>query len=204
MIWALDQNGARAEASPGARAACPGCRLPVIAKCGDILAWHWAHAVGDDCDPWHEPETRWHLDWKQRFPAAWQETVIGRHRADVRTPSGLVLEFQNSAISTAEIEERERFYGRMLWVVNARPFADNVRLRDREGYHSFRWLWPRKSLWHARRPLYFDLGDDRLFRVKKVHHGVPCGGWGVVGTVDRFVRGVLRATGSPNPERTPA
>jgi competence CoiA-like predicted nuclease len=27
----------------------------MIAKCGRIYIWHWAHD-GSDCDPWHEPE----------------------------------------------------------------------------------------------------------------------------------------------------
>jgi competence protein CoiA len=192
--WANDPSGVRVGATPGARAACPGCRSTVLAKCGDILAWHWAHEADGDCDPWHEPETRWHLDWKNRFPADWQETVIGRHRADVRTPSALVLEFQNSPISPEEITEREGFYGRLLWVVNASSFAKNVCLRDRDGYHSFRWLWPRKSLWAVRRPLYLDLGGGRLFRVKRVHDHVPCGGWGVLGTVDRFVSRIVRGS----------
>lgn len=45
-----------------------------------------------------------------------------RHRADVRCPSGLVVEFQNSHISPDDIEARENFYGRMLWIVNGAGF----------------------------------------------------------------------------------
>jgi hypothetical protein len=48
------------------------------------------------------------------------------HIADVRTPSGLVLEFQHSAIKPDERRSREAFYSNMLWIV------DGTRLlRDR-------------------------------------------------------------------------
>lgn len=43
------------------------------------------------------------------------------HRADVLTPKG-VIEFQKSSISTKEIREREQFYGRMVWVIDAVDF----------------------------------------------------------------------------------
>jgi hypothetical protein len=40
------------------------------------------------------------------------------HIADVRAPSGLVLEFQHSAIKPEERRAREAFYGNMLWLVD--------------------------------------------------------------------------------------
>jgi len=68
----------------------------MIAKCGQHRMWHWAHWKSKACDPWWEPETEWHRSWKNQFPVAWQE--IGhtaqsgeRHRADVKTETGLVL-----------------------------------------------------------------------------------------------------------------
>ncbi len=76
--------------------------------------WHWAHLKSKDCDPRWEPETEWHRWWKNQFPVAWQE--IGHtarsgemHRADVKTESGLVLEFQYSALSEVERASREEF-----------------------------------------------------------------------------------------------
>jgi competence protein CoiA len=70
---------------------------------------------------------------RTNFPS-WQE--IGhtaqsgeRHRADVKTESGLVLEFQYSALSEAERVSREEFYTRLVWVVHA-----NKRLRDRRKF----------------------------------------------------------------------
>lgn len=119
MLWA-NQNGEKIQAWPGLRATCPACGGDVVPKCGEIVEWHWAHKARD-CDSWGEPESQWHLGWKARFPADWQEVVMGPHRADVRTPRG-VIEFQKSAISAAEIREREQFYGKMIWVVDASGF----------------------------------------------------------------------------------
>lgn len=123
MLWAV-VDGEKEKASPGVIGACPCCGQHVIPKCGKIVAWHWAHKQRD-CDPWHEPESAWHVEWKSRFPKDWQEVTIGTHRADVRTPLG-VLEFQNSSLTAEAIHERENFYGKMIWVVNAKEFADNL------------------------------------------------------------------------------
>jgi hypothetical protein len=119
MLWA-NRHGRKIQAFPGVTATCPACGGEVVPKCGEIVEWHWAHKARD-CDSWGEPESQWHLGWKARFPAEWQEVVMGPHRADVRTPRG-VIEFQKSAISAAEIREREQFYGKMIWVVDASGF----------------------------------------------------------------------------------
>lgn len=51
------------------------------------------------------------------------DTMSGeKHVADVRTARGMVIEFQNSAMSVEELRARESFYGRMIWIVNAAPF----------------------------------------------------------------------------------
>jgi len=106
----------RIEATPEAKGECPGCGDPVIAKCGKQKIWHWAHKGTRTCDPWWEPETEWHRAWKANFPNVQQEvrhqdTETGEwHIADVKVASGLVLEFQHSAISAQEIESREAFY----------------------------------------------------------------------------------------------
>lgn len=46
MIYGLC-NSARIEAFPGGRAICPTCGGDLIAKCGRLVQWHWAHA-GDE------------------------------------------------------------------------------------------------------------------------------------------------------------
>jgi competence protein CoiA len=116
-------SGQRVEAYAGGRGMCPVCNREVIAKCGTHRVSHWAHRVRD-CDSWAERETEWHRAWKNNFPAECQEFIQHdaqsgeKHIADVRTPHGLVIEFQHSHLDPLERAARERFYGNMLWVVD--------------------------------------------------------------------------------------
>ena len=41
-----------------------------------------------------------------------------RHIADVKTPKGLVIEFQHSPIQSEELRSRETFYDNMIWIVD--------------------------------------------------------------------------------------
>lgn len=191
MIWAL-KNSVRVTAKPGEYGECPCCCSKVIAKCGSIVTWHWAHEV-NDCDPWHESESAWHIRWKRRFPADWQEVVIGNHRADVKTPK-LVVELQASNISAEEIQERERYYRNLVWLLRGEDFQDNLKLRERNDFLTFRWKWPRKSWWSAQMPIVIDT-DEGLLLVKKLHANMPCGGWGIWITETEFLTrcGLLRA-----------
>ncbi len=189
MIWAIN-NQERIEASPGAHAMCPCCGGKVIAKCGDIVSWHWAHESAE-CDTWYEPESQWHKGWKDCFPKDWQEVVVGCHRADVKT-NKLVVELQASCISSEEIEERERFYGNMVWLLRGHDFAKNIAMKNVSGdgcrtYKTFRWKWPRKSWWHAKMPIVIDMAGV-LLHVKRLHHEMPCGGWGVEITEQEFIK----------------
>jgi competence protein CoiA len=114
----------RREAEPSLSGVCPGCGKAMIAKCGQYRVHHWAHQGGQSCDPWWESETEWHRAWKNNFPAACLEYFQHdrpsgeRHIADVRTPHGLVIEFQHSHLKPLERAARERFYGNMVWVVD--------------------------------------------------------------------------------------
>jgi competence protein CoiA len=183
MLWA-SHDGERIGACPGAKAVCPCCKGTVLAKCGSIVTWHWAHEAAE-CDPWYEPESEWHIKWKRRFPVEWQEIVVGRHRADVKTPR-LVVELQSSCISAEEIKERERYYRDMVWLLRGADFADNLSLRQRDGYLTFRWRWPRKSWWAATMPLIIDLPGS-MIEVRKLYNAVPCGGWAKELTEEQFM-----------------
>jgi competence protein CoiA len=95
----------------------------MVAKCGEVRIWHWAHQGRRCSDPWWENETPWHRAWKDRFPIDWQE--VGQkadngewHIADVLTDHGWVLEFQHSPIPPAERRSRETFYRKLVWVVD--------------------------------------------------------------------------------------
>ena len=116
-------NGQRQEAKPDLSGECPGCGSPVVARCGEVRVWHWAHKGRRMCDPWWENETEWHRAWKDLFPADWQEVIHHaedgeRHIADVKTGDGWVVEFQHSLIKPDERRSREAFYEGLIWVVD--------------------------------------------------------------------------------------
>jgi competence protein CoiA len=186
MLFAITASGIRVPAEPGADALCPVCREPVRPKCGQIVTWHWAHVGREDCDDWAERDTAWHRGWQDTVPVEQREIVMGNHRADIRTHDGTVVELQHSSISVVEIREREDFYGRMVWIFDATDAVGdnrlNVRRRTGQGYVTFRWKHPRKTLGACRRPVLLDLGGGRLLRVKKIHLASPCGGWGMLTT----------------------
>jgi competence protein CoiA len=123
MRYAL-AGSQRVEAYAGGRGMCCRCDGEVIAKCGVHRVAHWAHRGMRDCDTWAEKETDWHRAWKNNFPAECQEYIQHdgqsgeKHIADVRTPHGLVIEFQHSHLDPLERAARERFYGNMLWLVD--------------------------------------------------------------------------------------
>lgn len=171
-------GGRRLTAWPGGRATCPGCGEAVVAKCGEINAWHWSHLSGKDCDPWFEGESEWHIGWKRKTDPKFCEVMMGPHRADILLPSGLVIELQHSPLSPDHIREREEFYQDMIWIVDAREFRCNLKFRDRGEYWSFRWKWPRKWMFGITKTLLWDFSPRGMFHVKKVNSSVPCGGWG--------------------------
>ena len=125
-------NGLKTEAYPKQEGQCPFCGCSVISKCGQFRIWHWAHRRSECCDSWTEPETEWHRSWKDEFPQEWQEvghtdvSTSERHIADVKTADGLVLEFQHSYIGREEMEARQEFYGRLIWIVDAQPESDST------------------------------------------------------------------------------
>lgn len=190
-------DGQRVEAFPKGRGTCPACSAPTIAKCGRFVMWHWAHEASDACDRWAETETPWHRAWKNRFPEAWQEVALFDdaltecHIADVKTQAGLVLEFQRSTIHPDEADARERFYRRMVWVIDgsrsefdAMNFNNTRSQLDSSGLVQFRWF-PRSRIfhrWHRTVPVFVDFG--RNFGFWRILHFEPLTGIGVAGLVD--------------------
>ena len=182
-----NKNNERIFALKGERATCPGCGAPVIAKCGEINIWHWAHASRDECD-WYKGETMWHLEWKSKFPASDVEVIVGEHRADV-LHEGHVFEFQSKALSPEEMKEREMFWRRkgykFSWIFN---------LTDNENFYlgkcmthtlhptpkyGFRWKWGWRSL-KGMRDFYLDLGNGEMFKVNGIEFRKRCFGNGIL------------------------
>jgi hypothetical protein len=205
----------RFTAEPGISGVCPMCKKDLIPKCGEINVWHWAHKSNKDCDTFSEGETKWHLDWKSKFNKNNTEVIIEKnnkkHIADVHF-NGKTLELQNSPISTQEIYEREAFYNNMMWLFNGMDIFNNFNFRFKGNYYTFRWKYPRKSIWHCYKRVLIDFSninmpcdideiyydDDyldllnefkgKIFEVKKIYHNVPCGGWGVLHNKDKLIK----------------
>ena len=108
---------------------CPCCNSEVVAKQGEINIWHFAHKVKNRCSEWFKPMTEWHSNWQKCFPNECREVIHKcektgeKHIADIKTNSGIVIEFQHSSISSKEIKAREEFYGeKMIWVLDGNSF----------------------------------------------------------------------------------
>jgi len=160
MIWGLSNNK-KIKAYPNGKSICPLCKNKLVAKCGDIKIWHWAHKSKKDCDPWYKGESPWHIKWKEYFPKECQEVIIKNHRADIKTKEGLIIELQSSNISSEEIQKREEFYKNMIWILNGETIAKNFvpyKLR-------YKWKWFPQSLHAIKKDVYIDLNDMFLYKI---------------------------------------
>jgi competence protein CoiA len=189
LKFALVQ-GEKKEALPKLRGICACCGTETVAKCGRYTVWHWAHLSKEHCDPWWENETEWHRTWKNCFPVECQEVIHWdsksgeKHVADVKTRNNMIIEFQHSTISQAEVAERESFYGRMIWVINGnRPGNfDNVNfsvsigngatVTERRNTNFVRFHWYSRSKlfdrWSTSTvPVFFDFGGPNLWWLKR-------------------------------------
>lgn len=154
-------------ATPGAHARCPHCDGELVAKCGSIVIWHWAHRHAD-CDPWVEPETAWHLRWKQYFLERGHDIEVTRevdgerHRADVVLRSGAIVELQWGYQAVTVIHERERFWTRvapgLAWIYAADRFAKRIHWTDR----GFWWKHGAQSTTQHTTPVWWDLSGELL------------------------------------------
>lgn len=158
----------------------------MIAKCGPRILHHWAHFGRRQCDPWWENETVWHREWKNHFPEECREVSHiapdGEiHRADVKTLTGIVIEVQHSSMTDVERSSREAFYRNMVWVIDARPFAQNLDL-----YHllpdptsdiakDIVWVKAKRHLHGANEGIFFLLSEFREEYPNATKRQVNCG-----------------------------
>ena len=185
MLYALNNHEEKIQAQPKQKAICPFCKSPVVAKCGRIKIWHWAHESKTQCDDWYEPETEWHLAWKSMFPAECVEVNLGAHRADIVNKNGVIIELQHSTLSADEIQDRESFYGEeLIWLLDGTVFAKRFWIGEVEQKDvidtgntfkkgriavgeekpdensKFRWKNLRKSWNFARNSIFIDFGSQ--------------------------------------------
>lgn len=161
--------------TPGATAFCPGCGGSVIAKCGTIVMWHWAHIANTSCSFASYPETLWHRAWKSACPVSRREVPMGGHFADMVAGDGTVCEVQHSSIDIEELRDRERFYGEMRWIFDARDKGFEVEERG-NGYSVHRsHSWP--TITFARRRVMLDLGENTIISLEKINESGSYG-WG--------------------------
>lgn len=193
MLYAF-VDGIKRKAAPGLVALCPDCDGELRPKCGEIVVHHWAHVSTEDCDAWSTGETAWHLDWKGRFHPSQVEIrrecrtfngaewITERHRADVVSHTGCVIELQSSHLSPPEIRTRENFYEDMVWVFNATdPYAaGRLDIVDRSGYATFKWNHPRRSTAACTAPVFLDVDAARLLEVRRLYTDKTFfSGWGL-------------------------
>lgn len=87
-----------------------------------------------------------------------------------------MIEFQRSTIDPGEVQAREAFYQKMIWMVDGcRNDADkynfsNMRSSpDAEGFVSFDSHGRSKLFdrWHTKKPLFIDFGDRGFWRIAR-------------------------------------
>ena len=197
MMYA-NNNNKRILAQPNSMGYCPLCSEQLIAKCGSLKIWHWSHKNKNDCDSWSEGETDWHKDWKDSTLPEFCEVKIGNHRADIKNNKGLVIELQHSPIDVETIKERERHYGKMIWLFDAQDFR--LEFKKKSNYFTFRWKYPHRSIIFCSQPIFFDLGfksfdeenyETKILEVKKLYNSKYVGGYGNIITRSEFIKRYL-------------
>ena len=161
MLLAL-HNGERKRAEragSGSLGTCPWTQRDVKAHVG-LLRQYWAYVGGSpDFTRGYEPESEWHLSWKEPILDDHCEVIIGEnneHRADILGSNDTVIEIQRSIIDIRDSRERVQFYKeitnrRVIWVVDIQEFW---RKRffingkpDKSGRYEVTWKPKRTWLW---------------------------------------------------------
>jgi len=146
----------------------------MIAKCGEIKIWHWAHKPGTKCDIFSKPESDWHIAWKKKFPKENVKVIIikndEKHIADAYLPkSKTAIEFQNSSITARDIRRRTEFYDHLIWIFNVKDAYEEDRLYA-ESENNYVWEHPkttiRKIYWKSK--VFLDTGYE-LWHIKYIY-----------------------------------
>lgn len=171
MLIAKDVNGNHIRAYHDSKGFCPSCNSLCIAKCGDIKIWHWAHK-SDVCSFKTEPETDWHLQWKEKALSYGCdiEVVIGNNRADATIHNDTVYEFQHSTMSLKEIINRTVSYSnlgyKVIWIfdyIDKYDKGDIIYYNKKKPYvRLVRPKYIHPTLFSYLNCVYLDVGDSIL------------------------------------------
>jgi competence CoiA-like predicted nuclease len=103
---------------------CCACDNILIAKKGKINLHHFAHKKNADCviKRDNDCKTPWHILWQNIAKPEYLEKFMGKngkmHIADIVNEKNITIEIQHSNLSPEEIENREEFYGNMIWILD--------------------------------------------------------------------------------------
>lgn len=198
MFIALDRFGKKTtidDAQPAQPYFCQRCHAKLIPKRGEIRAHHFSHkpslrngAKRNPCvDKWNYDKTAWHYNWQKQFPVECIEFVIEKNRqkhlADVLV-NNLVVEFQHSAISMKNYQERNEFYNAcgysVIWVFDLIEEFSNEIICCIDDNNRYSWgspgnLFSNPAFDSENVTVYFQFSDKEsgkhLFRVKKGYRG---------------------------------
>lgn len=151
------------ELKPSARATCVDCLGVLIAKCGEINRWHWAHEAHDATCTGSDGEGAWHRAWKMWAEQHGAQTEIseGRHRADIVWHDGTVYELQSNYLDAVDIANREQHWGdRLTWIYRITPNRFSRLWNAGDGW--FRWQRPPVSMTRHEAPIIWHV-NDRLY-----------------------------------------
>lgn len=157
--------GGDSHLTPGARAICVDCDTVLIAKCGEINRWHWAHEAGGSWCVGSDGEGAWHRAWKlwAEQHGAQTEVTEGRHRADIVWHDGGVYELQSGYLDPVDIRSREDHWGDALtWIYRMTPGRHERLINIGDGW--FKWRRPAISMARHERPVIWHM-YDRLYDV---------------------------------------
>lgn len=158
MEVAFDKNNNfiyASDAIKGNEYFCPYCHENLILRKGKIVSPHYAHKVDSDCVETGEM-CEWHIRMQSYFSSEYREVVVEKdgkkHRADI-LKDNIVIEFQHSAISLDDFNERNNFYislgYKVIWIFDSTEWWDSGKLSDSDYDNLFNLKRPLKILQHG-------------------------------------------------------
>lgn len=138
----------------------------LVAKKGTINSHHYAHKYSGNRDIWLDPlMTEWHRSYQEMCAKEYVEYRIEKngklHIADVYN-KGCVIELQHSPISQETVDQRERFYGNMIWLFDYTCNSDTIKGTVILDAKKMVKVKLNRTLCKTTKPTYLDIGSHIL------------------------------------------